>query len=203
MPPEVEYAFEQVDQEVIRLHSDWKIFLELFGGKERVELLNETAPYYFVVTQAALVDSIILAACRLTDPAETRGGQDENLTIERLIDLVSDDLDDQPIASKLREQKHEIERRAEPLRNLRNKSLAHNDLAVVMEEELLPNVSRSEIDELLNAFGKLMNTVSGYYSDPETLYGEAEHLDGTKSLLAYLQMGLESESPKTLRSRRV
>ncbi len=74
-------------QEVALLHVRWAEYKELFGtGRERVLLLNATAPRFFRGIQKVLWEGIVLQIARLTEPTES--GDNRGLTIGVLPGLV-------------------------------------------------------------------------------------------------------------------
>ena len=77
--------FSELRQELVRIHIKWAEFVDLFGAeKERVELLNQAAPLFFLITQDALWESSVLHIARLTDPSNSMGQKDKsNLTISK------------------------------------------------------------------------------------------------------------------------
>jgi len=58
--------YHELWNDVVRLHSKWDEFIELFGSKpSRVELLNKSAPLFFRTAQDSLWESTLLHITRL------------------------------------------------------------------------------------------------------------------------------------------
>src|SRR4051794_4573013 len=74
--------------EVTWLYIKWAEFVEIFGDRERISLLNKAAPSFFVIIEQAFWQDILLNLTRLTDPPRSAGK--ENLTIVNLPNLISD-----------------------------------------------------------------------------------------------------------------
>src|SRR5262245_56126852 len=73
MPPPLASVFGPLWEDVASLHEEWEVFRRLYmEGQAEVDLMNEVAPGFFHIVQGALLNSIILRVCRLTDPVETR-----------------------------------------------------------------------------------------------------------------------------------
>jgi len=157
-----------LQQDVISLHSDWKIFLQLYGqSEERVELLAEVAPHFFATVQEALVHNIYLGVTRLTDPASQ--GSNKNLSLYRLAQLVEENGDSE-LAARLQRRLEDLSLNVDPLRVFRNWRLAHNDLPIALGEKELPVIHRSQVEQVLAGIRGLMNEVSGFYGEGKTLF---------------------------------
>jgi hypothetical protein len=81
--------YHELWNEVVRLHTKWDEYVELFGTKpSRLELLNSSAPLFFRIVQDSLWENIIIHITRITDPPKSCGKA--NLSITCLADLVDD-----------------------------------------------------------------------------------------------------------------
>jgi hypothetical protein len=128
--PELGAVYNVLSNDVTWLHAKWEQYRHLFAKSEqRIELLNETAGYFFRIIQDTIFEDIVLGLARLTDPIQTGKGQkQQNLTLRRLPSLVSD--------AQLRLElnalvKVALDVCATPL-VWRNKRLAHRDLSVAL-----------------------------------------------------------------------
>jgi hypothetical protein len=116
--------------------------LYLIEQDKRQNLMNETAPGFFILMQATLAESIFMRIARLLDPAEQGGNS--NYSIEALWLLLAKEEHENESASRssLRMELRKLiddwspcrcglsENRAgkyDRLKKLRNKMLAHND----------------------------------------------------------------------------
>lgn len=185
-------VFGELDQDVIRLHAHWKIFRQLYGtSPERIEILNAAAPVYARFTQDALLDNITLCITRLTDRAES-GKDRSNLTFDRLL-MESFIANDAHILTRLKEILKGIKVNAGPLREHRNKRIAHSDLDRALSVEELPGFSRKTIEDILAKIREFMNCINITYLKSTTAYELPSFLGAGDELLWCLKMGLRAK----------
>ncbi len=175
MPPAVHEIFGLLDNQVSLLHSNWRIFRQLFGTDEgRIQLLNRFAGVAFGTFQRVLYDGTILALGRLTDPAGTKGR--ENLSLERLLEAVEAE-GHAPLVEQMRDELAALTAHCTGMRALRNKRIAHSDLDTYLARangiNHLPGPSRADIEGALDGVRRLMNAVSMHYDRKQIAY---EHL---------------------------
>lgn len=184
-------------QEVALLHRNWQQYAELFGTKpSRIELLNETAPYFFRMLQDDLWDVTLLHIARLTDPPKT--GNKENLTIQNFPSLVDDAKTKETLVALLAIAKD----KTEFCRDWRNRYIAHNDLDIALERSAnaLADGSRLKVKEALKAIADVMNAIDFHYFHSETRFDLGGTLGGSMSLLYALRRSkkLQDERMKRL-----
>jgi hypothetical protein len=81
-----EYA--AIHDEVATLHWSWQNFRELYvNSPTDFEVFNGIVPGFAYLAHFVLLNSVILAICRLTDPAQT--GKFSNLSFGRLKNVLS------------------------------------------------------------------------------------------------------------------
>lgn len=187
MPIEVNEVFEALYQKICDLYLKWIVFEQVYGARENVDLLNEAAPLFFRLAQDALLDAILLAIGRLTDPATT--GTKSNLSLRGLSATIPD-----PIF------KAEIERSIgtahvhwEKARDIRNRNIAHTDLDTYMERHPnpLPNVTCDEVTAALKRIAEIMNAVISHYNpDEEIAFDYLITPDDGSQLIATLSFGV-------------
>ncbi len=134
--------FFQLRNECVWLHVTWQTYVTIFGmSAERWELFKKAAPTTFTAVEDSLWRFVILHICGLTDPTASGPKQtQENLTVQRLPDLVDD-------AQVRREVNHllvVLEEKVKPLRLLRNKVISHQDLHVALNPEAQSQLSGGE-----------------------------------------------------------
>src|SRR5258708_35007906 len=115
--------YDALWQQIAWVHAKWSEYLVLFGTKEsRVDLLNSVAPSFWRLIQDSLWENVLLHIARLTDPPMTGGKQ--NLTIQRLADLIGD------VQTKAKVQELLVQALAASgfARDWRNRHIAHSDL---------------------------------------------------------------------------
>src|SRR5579863_4786423 len=75
--------------ELVWLNWEWLQFTELYASKEsRIQLMNESAPFFFAVVQRALWQNALLSLARLAGPPRSAGK--DNLSITRLEGAIQD-----------------------------------------------------------------------------------------------------------------
>jgi hypothetical protein len=187
---------EALSDDVTWLHAKWMEFRTLYGySKERIDLLNETAGFFFRVVQEVLWDDILLHVARLTDRAQT--GSKENLVLARLPKLIED-----PALSTEVETLAEVARqKCMFARDWRNRRLAHSDLALATgsASEGLSAVSRQNIEEVLAAIRKVLNEVHRRYLGSDVGFEHVMSHSGADMLLYRLRVASHVETKKRQR----
>jgi len=159
MEKELQEAFERAKQELTHLHYRWIMYVQLFGKNSyRIDLINQTASNFLVEYQWLVIDSMVLSLSKLTDPAQMRGNW--NLSFTYLADKIEKS-DKKNIVSELRNILCELNTSVEHFREIRNKKIAHNDLAVALDSENspLPGVSRADVKQALKLAGDFLNKI--------------------------------------------
>jgi hypothetical protein len=177
MPQTVAEVYSPLSEQLVGIHIRWTLYRQLFGtDPARIELLNRFAAVFFGSTQRVMEDELILALCRMSDPAETGRGRNarQNCTIERLVSVVvaeapQTELVLRPLLATIQAL------RDEHLEELRNRSLAHNDFTTMQAmwagQPGPPRPNRAQIESFLAPTRNLMNAVQKHYENAETYYG--------------------------------
>jgi len=149
--------FDTLTTELTWLHVRWAQYRELYGTRtERIDMLNQAAPYFFRIVEDALWQDTILNLCRLTDD---RGrGKGARMSIHQLPRHV---------------QNLGVRRELEGLvelavlatsfaRDWRNRKYAHLNLQLALQTgaEPLAHASRAFVETALSALDAVMNCVS-------------------------------------------
>jgi hypothetical protein len=187
MPKEMEGEFRLIQDELFTIIARWRTFIDLYGTESHVALLNKTAPLFFHIVQDIFVDDVILSILRLLDPAKSKGK--ENLSIAHLIDHIAQG-GPAALHAEVVDLYSHIRTDAAQLIKIRNKRLAHNDLAERQNRSvsLYAGVSRNFIDEQIKRLCNLMNKIHSSLSDTETYYESAGNLpNGSLALLEALR----------------
>jgi len=89
IPEKFREIYSHLAGKLIQTHGAFDELMFLFGTKEVVNVLNATAPAFFVRHERLLVDSIVLSLSRMTDEKSSGSGRNrqENLTLGRLLEL--------------------------------------------------------------------------------------------------------------------
>jgi hypothetical protein len=206
-PESINGIFDELKNEIMWLHAEWKIYRQLFAHNDkRIDLLNETAKDFFLVIHTVLINEIQLTLAKLCDTART--GKHENLSLAQLQERI-EGLGDQGLSSRLNEILTKLcgdpkcpdkPGKCRAIRDRRHKRLAHFDLKTSIQPEAdpLPGVSRQMIEDVLSLVREYMNTIGIHYSQTETNY-QNPIMWGTDgdALVALLKDGLDfSELPK-------
>jgi hypothetical protein len=184
--------YHELWNDVARLHSKWKEYVELFGTKpSRVELLNKSAPLFFRTVQDSLWESTLLHITRLTDPPQSCGK--DNLSIKRLTKLVNEE-----IKETISQQIETAVEKSGFCRDWRNRKFAHSDLSLALDNQAEPlePASRAHIKEALNSIVAVLNTISGHYRNSEVAYDLVIGSGGATSLLYILDDGLNAKEQR-------
>lgn len=196
MPKEMEEEFRLIQNELFTVIAKWRTFIDLYGTESHVVLLNQTAPLFFHIVQDTFVDDVILSIGRLLDPPKSMGK--ENLSIAHLIDHIAK-AGLTALHAEVSDLYLSIRGDAAQLTTIRNKRLAHNDLAEKQAESasLYVGVSRNFIEEKIQRLCDLMNKIHVTLSDTETYYASAGILpDGSPALLEALRRAHNSINKK-------
>ena len=190
MGPELGEVFWALQNDLNWLHTEWALYRQLYAESgDRIQLLNDTAPFAFYVFQETLWHDVVLHLARLVDRKTT--GRNQNLSLVRLPDLLTD-LTLQGEVTALLDEAVQACAFAVPWRH---KRFAHRDLehALATAADPLPGISRADIESALAAMRKVMNHIEYRFFNASTGY---EHIilgpgDGD-ALAGYLKRGLES-----------
>ena len=146
-------------QDVAWLHVKWDEYVQLYGTKrERVDLLNCTARFFFKVVHDVLWSDILLGIARLVDPPMT--GSKKNMTIRLLPEAV-----DPCISAKVVCLTNQAVEAIQFCTDWRNRRIAHRDLAVVLGESSKPleQTSRAKVSDALASVAAVLNAVEEHY----------------------------------------
>lgn len=186
----IEDIANSLKNEVILLNLKWVIYKNLFEDQNRKHLITEISPILFSILQKLLLDDIAITLCRITDSAES--GKYQNNTLYQLLSQKGID------QSYL----NDVTKKLEPIRNARNKFLAHRDLNETLIH-FLSNTSDgtttldlnfplplNDIEKIIKEINRIMNTATTQhviYEHIQTPYGPD---GGVKSLIDNLKAAL-------------
>ncbi len=195
MPPLIKEVFENLRYEVTWLHAKWAIYSQLFCcGEEQLSFLDSMASGFFVIVRDSLENELIVGLCRLTDPATT--GRRKNLTLARLAET----LKETDIATDFQSRFQKIDQACSPLREWRNRRLAHSDFPTALGQSRLPEVAWETIDSALARVGGLMNLVQGHFLDSEFDYRSFTNLNDGEEVVFYLKEARQHEEEEKSRA---
>jgi hypothetical protein len=187
IPSEVYEIYKPLFNQVSHLHAKWGIFCQLYASSsEIIDLLNSSAAGFFRVCQDVLAYDILLTISRLTDPKQT--GKRDNLSLERLVESIDgvkfpklkDEIEQFLVASKAK---------CSFARELRNKLIAHNDLAENLQSNgaLISMATKKNIEDALESIRNVMNVVASYFENSTVAYELASMPSDGNVLIARLR----------------
>lgn len=176
----------EIDQQCCSAYALWDIVKQLFYAKpECAELWNEISGSAALDLRDTLLDAVILAICRMTDPAQQ--GKNLNCSMAGLVAALVNSVD-QPVIANLNDRVTKIQKLCDPLREHRRKRIAHSDVQVnVAHTTLLPQYSASTVDDALSAVSSFLQEVQRLVEWPHMMYHLGDY-DGS-TVLMYLEAG--------------
>jgi hypothetical protein len=175
MPKDIKELMEPLRIETIFLHEAWKIFEQLYFDRGKAELAYRSANNFFVFVARAAVDSMLSAVARLGDPPSTCNR--ENLSLSYLVETVEKVVPPE-VKREMRRHLSAFDNASEPVREWRNKMLAHKDLRAALGEGLLPSgVTPETMRDVLSEITAILNVIDMYYGEGEWKYDQVI-LDG-------------------------
>jgi hypothetical protein len=191
-PAPVRDVFEGLWQEVVSLHAHWELYQDLFTNSDDIELINATVPTVFQLIEENLRASMTVAFGRLTDPSAT--GKKLNLCLTRLVETIEPHCDS-AFFQRTQSILEKIKTECIPITDVRNRSVAHNDLATSLnyKENPLPGIGRKHISNALTLISDLMNMIQLRFENGETGYSHVIQRGTGKDLLFYLRQAAEHD----------
>jgi hypothetical protein len=189
IPDELAEMWRELGGELIQACFRWQMFHQLFGpNRQRLELMDATAPHFFEELKTLFVDTAILQICRMTDPPTQN--RFDNLVIDQL-HLGLDPSRDAEVIGLLKAQADAIKAKSKDLREHRRKRIAHFDKATLLAsaKTVLPVIMVKEIDETLKMLGDYLNCFGGYVYKAHTLYTKTLSKFDGEALVYFLQGG--------------
>lgn len=189
--PELGSLYHALLNEVIWLHAKWLEYRKLYAhSPERIDLLNGIAGFFFGLIQDVLWEDTLLHLARLTDPLKSAGKP--NLTLKRLPGLIPEP----SLASDVQSLVEAAESSCSFARDWRNRHLAHRDLDLALETAAtpLPESSREQVQNSLQAIGAVLNLINRRYFGSETLFEDFVAITDAESLVYYMEIARQTEA---------
>lgn len=187
LPPEVAGVYGVLFHQLAWARYRWQAYTTLFNhSQRRIDLLNESASFFFFLTQETLFDSVYLGLVRMGDPAAT--GKFENATLARLHKTVEEVRGH--ITPAMQAMHDEIQTRTKAMRVYRDKLLAHLDLTQAINATSnasidVPLPLCEDIEELLVLWAEYLNGVKLAFGGVPTAF-EATFVDSDANALVGL-----------------
>jgi hypothetical protein len=188
--------FYALSNELTWMHWRWDQFRILFGEREsRIELLNQSAPFFFHIVQGALFEETLLGIARVVGPVKSRGNP--NLTIMRLPPLCDAKV---PDVHRLVE---EVRTASAFATDWRHRHIAHRDLNLALGKSarMLEVATREKVERSLSSLRSALNRIESVYCDSVTAYFSTSQWDA-KTLLYIIRDGLLREKDRQERWNR-
>jgi len=151
---------------------EWDVFKGLFlKNKERVDVLNEASKLVTYCIHKSMLDSVILAICRFSDPAKTGKGAGAKLNLS--LANISDFLEEKELKDAFADKVKSVQKKADFARKMRNKKIAHADLKKHLDNDDLDQVTQYNIDNVLSEIAAALNIVNKEMLDTTTFYEDA------------------------------
>jgi hypothetical protein len=191
IPREIDEFYNPLFHQVSHLHVQWNIFRQLYvASPETFELLKWSANGFFGVVQHTLASEILLTISRLTDAKQTGSGNRvrRNLSLDRLVDCIN------PVQfPQLRDDIHnrlvDARHTCGFAREVRNKLLAHNDLATNLRDRasVASQTTTTNIDAALRSIAYVMNAIPAHFDNSVVAYEIASMSTDGNTLLNRLR----------------
>jgi len=193
MPGSVGPVFCEIRHSVIYLYGVQKLWFELFWNDQAEEVLYYTSPFFANVVRESMLRDLLMTVARLTDPPSSGGPGKENLSLGRLLLEISE-AGDAFLADQLRAPIESIELKANDIRTIRKKVLAHVDLAIAIAPAppRLPETTRELYEELVAHMVNVLNHVERHYRQSMTDYTSNAASHAAQVVLYALQKFRES-----------
>lgn len=189
--------YAELWQELAQLNITWSEFIELYGTKKsRIKLMNRSAGHFFKMVQDSLWEGLMLHIARLTDRPVVFGRT--NLTLHNLPELIPD----AALKSKIEALCLEATDKTKFARDWRNRHIAHRDLDLALGNAAtpLPAVEIKQVNDALDCFTSILNSIAGPYLNSETSFKHGIRIHGAIELLYLIDAGhtLQAEHRKRL-----
>lgn len=195
--PQLGPVFTELRQEVAWLQAIWAEYLELFGSsRERVELLNASAGFFFHVVQKSMWHDILLRIRRITDPPQTM--RNDNLTVMRLASLCPNS----GLAARVDALAIHADSASKFAKTWRDKRIAHADLSLALGNAVqLPAASQADVTTAIASIHAVLNEISQELLNCEMCGEPIIGPNGAVSMLYVLRNGKEAHDAKLERIR--
>lgn len=154
--------FEEIWDQMYRLHTNWRLYSTLFGDRQAVDVLLRSAIITFGAIQHLVREAIILGIQRLLDPGSGNRGR-KTASIESLLALMPPT--DAPLRRRLRKDLDRLRRDCDDISKWRHRRIAHRDLSTALEEhpEPLEPIKIQTVWTALNGLSAMLGTFSAHY----------------------------------------
>lgn len=147
--------FEYVEQQVLHLTTAHRMLVELYGSKTTVSNMNAVSPLGFSLLQRTLHRDLVVSICAISDQPKVSGKH--TATVLSLLDSLEED--DGPHAEGIKMLREQINSAVSILRKYRNKTIAHHDKNVALEDEKIQTPKVDDLDKAITELHDVMNKI--------------------------------------------
>lgn len=184
MGQELGSLFHALSVELTWLSWTYQEFRELFAeGSERLNLLNDSAPFFFHLVQRTWWEDLLLGISRMMGPQSSRGKA--NLSAMRLPELLAPGSLREKVADRLQQ----LSAQSEFANAWRHKHIAHRDLERAISDSAvsLPVATIADVGAILVGIAETFNLVEHHYTNGTTAYLHSPITLGARSLIYLLR----------------
>jgi hypothetical protein len=189
-PDEIREIDVVIGRDLAALQLKWGTYQGLLGSPDVAELLSDTAPAFFHVVAESLRNDIVQSICRLADPSRSLGP--DNPSLATLVARCTD-------VPRVEDLLMAFQAACGPVRRHRHSHLGHGDPGARIEprRDLLPDVDRGRIDEILMLAGAILRAIRRHYSagDPDPRPDPPGGVDDLISRLRFIRNRRDGHRP--------
>jgi hypothetical protein len=188
MPAELGEVFRGFFQEYSIIRVKWRLYKQLFGDIECIDLLNRHGAHGFGVVQDVIIKDVILCITRMMNTSKEAWGDPANLAT-LLIDLVAHK--QAVLADELRAIRDGIRPVVDGLTRWRDVRISRNDYASFVDMkasiDALPPPSRQMVEDILSAMGQILDELRAHYPGLEEQHEDVSHAGEFEELMSHLR----------------
>jgi hypothetical protein len=170
MPVAISEVFKGFFQEYSIIQAKWRMYQQLFGTPESIELLNRHGALTFGVIEDLLIKDVILCITRMLNTSKASWGDPANLA-SLLIDLAAHK--QVALVKRLTAIRDRARPAADALKRLRDEHLSRNNytgfLAMKADTEAIPPQSRKMVDDVMTSMGEIVKELQTRYTGVDEL----------------------------------
>jgi hypothetical protein len=150
--------FEEVWDQVYRLHTTWTVFLCLYETRTGRDVLRATARVTFAALGELLTEAIFLGTHRLLEKGSSEAKR--TASIQSLVSLLPPEA--APLRRRLRKNLSAVQKDCEPLTAVRHRRVVHRDLATILDEHPTPleRVKMRSVGNAIEVFAATLTAIS-------------------------------------------
>ena len=174
------------------LRTQFSLFQSLFGTKEeRIDLMNSASPVFFAQIQKALLATVITGVFRFAGSQVTGRGPNarKNLVLFSLLDVET--YGDWSGRDKFEIETNKVRHALNPLREMRNKSIAHRDLEIARNERVSQNPKFGEIYKAIEAMGAAIQVAQAEIRNTTYVLEPIGPIEDELHVLDLIRIGIE------------